>query len=61
MRLDVSEVVMHPEYRDPAYMLGKEGPKVFRSESTITLYSTITYSRLGIELKAMEENASIRF
>jgi hypothetical protein len=33
--LDVVEVVLHPEYKDPAYMLGKEGPKVFRSEEFI--------------------------
>jgi hypothetical protein len=31
VRLDVSEVILHPEYRDPAYGIGKDGPKVFRS------------------------------
>ncbi len=44
MRLDVSEVVIHPEYRDPAYALGKEGPKVFRSESTCSsVHSVLKY------------------
>ena len=28
--MDVSEIIIHPEYRDPAYSFDQEGPKLFR-------------------------------
>lgn len=30
VRLEVEEILVHPEYRDPAYSLDKDGPKIFR-------------------------------
>jgi hypothetical protein len=31
-------VILHPEYRDPAYGIGKDGPKVFRSGDPKSTY-----------------------
>ena len=35
VRLEVEEILVHPEYRDPAYSLDKDGPKIFRLEESM--------------------------
>ena len=34
VRLEVSEILTHPEYTDPAYSFDQEGPKIYRSDIT---------------------------